>query len=75
LEAAHASETLVHIYKTAWRHTAEDNDVQISDIFVSYNQAEPITVAALSKARNVFARSNAGIVGSNPTRGMDVCLR
>jgi hypothetical protein len=23
----------------------------------------------------VFARSNAGIVGSNPTRGMDVCGR
>jgi hypothetical protein len=35
----------------------------------------PITVAARSKARNVFARSNAGIVGANPTRGMDVCVR
>jgi hypothetical protein len=23
----------------------------------------------------VFACSNAGIVGSNPTQGMDVCLR
>jgi hypothetical protein len=23
----------------------------------------------------VFARSNVGIVGSNPTRGIDVCLR
>jgi hypothetical protein len=34
----------------------------------------PITVAALSKAWTVFARSNAGIVGSNPTRGMDVCV-
>jgi hypothetical protein len=31
-------------------------------------------VAALSKARTVFARSNAGIVGSNPTQGMDVCV-
>jgi hypothetical protein len=30
----------------------------------------PITVAARSKAR-----SNTGIVGSNPTRGMDVCVR
>jgi hypothetical protein len=27
-----------------------------------------------SKARNVFARSNIGIMGSNPTRGMDVCV-
>jgi hypothetical protein len=32
----------------------------------------PITVAARSKA--VFARSDAGIVGSNPTRGMDLCV-
>jgi hypothetical protein len=31
-------------------------------------------VAARSKARNVFARSNAGIVGSNPTQGMNVCV-
>jgi hypothetical protein len=35
----------------------------------------PITVSSRSKAWNVFARSNAGIVGSNPTRDMDVCLR
>jgi hypothetical protein len=27
------------------------------------------------KAWTVFARSNSGIVGSNPTRGMDVCVR
>jgi hypothetical protein len=35
---------------------------------------EPITVAARSNAWNVFARSNTGIVGSNPTQGMDVCV-
>jgi hypothetical protein len=34
----------------------------------------PITVAALSKAWTVFARWNAGIVGSNPTQGMDVSV-
>jgi hypothetical protein len=34
-----------------------------------------ITVAARSKAWTVFLRSNAAIVGSNPTRGMDVCVR
>jgi hypothetical protein len=39
------------------------------------NIAAPITVAARSKAGNVFIRSNAGIVGSIPTQGMDVCLR
>jgi hypothetical protein len=32
------------------------------------------TVAARSKAWTVFARSKSGIVGSNPTRGMDVCV-
>jgi hypothetical protein len=35
---------------------------------------EPITVASRSKAWTIFARSNAGIVGSNPTQGMDVCV-
>jgi hypothetical protein len=32
-------------------------------------------VAARSKARNIFARSNTEIVDSNPTRGMDICKR
>jgi hypothetical protein len=36
------------------------------------NTSRPITVAARPKAWNVFARSNTGIVGSNPTEGMDV---
>jgi hypothetical protein len=36
---------------------------------------EPITVAVLTKAKNIFARSNTGIVGSNPTRGIDVCMQ
>jgi hypothetical protein len=35
---------------------------------------QPITLAARSKAWTVFARSKAGIVGSNPNRGMDVCV-
>jgi hypothetical protein len=34
-----------------------------------------ITLAARSKAWTVFARSNTGVIGSNPTRGMDVCVR
>jgi hypothetical protein len=33
-----------------------------------------IAVAARSKARKLFAFSGAGIVLSNPTRGMGVCL-
>jgi hypothetical protein len=32
----------------------------------------PVTVAEWSKEFTVFARSEAGIVGSNPTQGMDV---
>jgi hypothetical protein len=32
----------------------------------------PVTVADLSKTCTVFARSEAGIVGSNPTQGMNV---
>jgi hypothetical protein len=32
-------------------------------------------MAAQSKPRSVFGRSNTGIVGSNPARGMDVCPR
>jgi hypothetical protein len=32
-------------------------------------------VAARSKPWSIFFRSNAEIVGSNPTRGIDVCLR
>jgi hypothetical protein len=36
--------------------------------------SQPITVAAQSNAWTVFARSNTGIVGSNPTWFMDVWL-
>jgi hypothetical protein len=35
----------------------------------------PITVAARSKAWTVLARSNAGVMGSNPTQGMGVYVR
>jgi hypothetical protein len=33
-----------------------------------------ITVAEQTKAWTVFARLNAGIMDSNPTQGMDVCV-
>jgi hypothetical protein len=35
----------------------------------------PITVAARSVTSTAFAILNAGIVGSNPTQGMYVCVR
>jgi hypothetical protein len=40
-----------------------------------YDLTPPITMAAQSEAGTVFARSNAGIVGSNPTQGMGVGVR
>jgi hypothetical protein len=36
------------------------------------NITQPVTVAERSKAYTVFARSEAVIVGSNPTQAMDV---
>jgi hypothetical protein len=44
-------------------------------ILGSWIKRLPITVPVRSKAWTVFGHSNAGIVGSNPTRGMDVCVR
>jgi hypothetical protein len=41
---------------------------------VAINGVWPITVAARSKPLNIFTRSNAGIVGSNPNQGKDFCL-
>jgi hypothetical protein len=40
-----------------------------------YCDQMPITAAAQSKAWTVFAHSNAEIVGSNPTGGMNACVR
>jgi hypothetical protein len=39
-----------------------------------YKSKVPIIVAARSKPWTLFARSNSGTVGSNPTQGMDVCV-
>jgi hypothetical protein len=50
-------------YKPIWKH------------FDLLHDVGPITEAARSEACNDFTRSNAGIVGPNPTQGMDVCLR
>jgi hypothetical protein len=36
---------------------------------------KPVPLTARTKARNVFGRSNTGIMGSYPARGMDVCPR
>jgi hypothetical protein len=43
-------------------------------IVVRIPERKPITVATWSKAWTVCARLNTGVVGSNPTGGMDVCV-
>jgi hypothetical protein len=45
----------------------------VAEITFSFTLCQPIPVAARSKAW-VCGRSLAGIVGSNDTEGMDVCL-
>jgi hypothetical protein len=45
------------------------------EIFIFFNHVSPITVAARSKVSTIFARSNIAVVGSNPTRVIDVCVR
>jgi hypothetical protein len=40
--------------------------------FIIVSGIMPVTVAERSEACTVFARSQAGIVVSNPTQGMDV---
>jgi hypothetical protein len=42
--------------------------------YLEINIHSPTTVAARSKAWIISARSNTGIVGSNLTRGMNVCV-
>jgi hypothetical protein len=51
------------------------NNAVILLISLWMNRLKPITMAAWSKAWTVFARWNAGIVGSNPTQGMHICVR
>jgi hypothetical protein len=58
-----ASTEIVHRQMTGWLL----NTVQLVEW-------QPISVAAPSKAWNVFTLSNTGTVGSNSTQGMGVCL-
>jgi hypothetical protein len=53
-----------------WRKWKEENRI---GLFTCVKSNPPIPVAARSKAW-VCGRSFAGIAGSNPTGGMDVCL-
>jgi hypothetical protein len=41
----------------------------------TYTMGADHSGSAVLSTKTVFTRSNPGIVGSNPTQGMDVCLR
>jgi hypothetical protein len=56
----------IYIYSGLWRRPYLDYT------YIALNFA--ITLTARPKAWTVFARSNTGIVGSNPTQAMDVCV-
>jgi hypothetical protein len=43
-------------------------------VFDELSHQTAITVTAQSEAWTAFACSNAGIVGSKPTQGLDVCV-
>jgi hypothetical protein len=47
----------------------------LSVIFVKYFRNCLVPMAARSKTRTVFGRSNTGIAGLNSARGVDVCPR
>jgi hypothetical protein len=51
------------------------NDDNINILLKNTNISQPVPMAAQPKARTIFDRSNTGIVGSNPARGIDVCPR
>jgi hypothetical protein len=51
------------------KQAANVSDVPFKRQLIQYS---PVTVAERSKACTAFARSEAGIVCSNPTQGMDV---
>jgi hypothetical protein len=48
---------------------------QIQNTFTFVITTRPISIAERSEASTVFGLSNVEIAGSNPARGMDVCLR
>jgi hypothetical protein len=65
------TEELLEI-NSSWSNQSQTQEVLHVQILHSLSQ--PIAVAAQSKARTVFARSNTEIVGSNSIGGMDVCV-
>jgi hypothetical protein len=56
-----------------FKGTVSEYDSRERGILLKNNQDRPVPMAARSKARSVFDRSNTEVAGSNSARGMDVC--
>jgi hypothetical protein len=50
----------------------QKNIYGIPILWIAYRFDQPVTVAERSNSCTVFARLEAGVVGSNPTQGMDI---
>jgi hypothetical protein len=69
-----STQNLLHntlLYSFSW--TAGTPALYSGDYGLDYRSG-PVSIAARSKSSTAFDRSNIGIAGSNPARGMDVCL-
>jgi hypothetical protein len=66
----------VFIVKSEWDRK-DDPGVNVGDMILHGCYRNTVDWCELGRysGRAVFVRSNAGIVGSNPIQGMDVCLR
>jgi hypothetical protein len=68
--------TSVHISHFSWVSHIPNRTVSLCVCTHTFLITDgSVTVAAPSKTWNIFACSNAGIVDSNPTQAMDICLR
>jgi hypothetical protein len=66
---------LLRLAGLRWRYsTPPPHGICHTDNFYRVENYKPIRVAARSEAWTVFARPNAGTVGSKPTQVMDVCI-
>jgi hypothetical protein len=72
-------ETCMQVSNNLWYKAwflSHDNLDWLSDfIIIDARRDVPIRVQAQYTVWNIFSYSNIGIVGSNPTRAMDVCVR
>jgi hypothetical protein len=63
------------LHVTGSQYLGKHDLQKITNIIIVLVVSWPVPMAARPKARTVFDRSNTGIVGSNPDRGIDVCPR